>query len=266
MKRRLYSDDDSDFAAVDDIPSAATAKVPKRLTPLSDDDIVEVSYTPARATEPTLAPERKSDATNGALTRAPARRMPKRQENCSGKIADLDNTALCRLQAQQQQLESDLAEIDREMTKLKRKRATKASQLRTVQEKLDDAARNVQQQRNERLRSGYEQPSFPWSDTVHGLLRGVFGIQNFRDNQEAVINATLDNRDVVVIMPTGVVSPLIALMVDQVLQLKEIGVNAEALTSESFNPKAINDKIRQLYSPAKRRVVDGVACEDSDEL
>ncbi|ORX73806.1 ATP-dependent DNA helicase, partial [Linderina pennispora] len=102
-------------------------------------------------------------------------------------------------------------------------------------------------------------------------LRSVFNINGFRGNQEAVINATLDNRDEVVIMPTGggkslcyqlpalmtegltlVVSPLIALMDDQVMQLGELGIDAEAFTSESRNAVEIRAKIR-AYIPKTRR-------------
>ncbi|KAJ2334165.1 hypothetical protein GGH91_005770, partial [Coemansia sp. RSA 2671] len=196
----------------------------------------------------------------------------KRRDIHKDVVAGNGTAPLEALYAQQRLVEAEMADIDKEMAKLKRRRATKASRLRSIQEQIDAAARAVQTQKNERLRCGYEQSDFPWSDSIHALLRRVFKIDSFRDNQEAVINATLDNRDVVVIMPTGggkslcyqlpalvssgltlVVSPLIALMVDQVLQLKELGINAEALTSESANAKAINDKIRLLYTPAKRQ-------------
>jgi ATP-dependent DNA helicase RecQ len=82
------------------------------------------------------------------------------------------------------------------------------------------------------------------------LLRSVFGFDAFRPGQEEVVAAILDGRDVLAIMPTGggkslcfqlpairregltlVVSPLIALMRDQVAALREAGVEAGALTS-----------------------------------
>ncbi|AYA62900.1 DNA helicase RecQ [Alteromonas sp. RKMC-009] len=92
----------------------------------------------------------------------------------------------------------------------------------------------------------------PESDTATPLevLSKVFGYNKFRDGQEAVINAVVDGRDALVLLPTGggkslcyqipalvregvavVVSPLISLMQDQVEQLREAGVSAAYINS-----------------------------------
>ncbi|MEQ5806249.1 DNA helicase RecQ [Alteromonas sp. NFXS44] len=92
----------------------------------------------------------------------------------------------------------------------------------------------------------------PESDTATPLevLSKVFGYNKFRDGQEAVINAVVDGRDALVLLPTGggkslcyqipalvregvavVVSPLISLMQDQVEQLREAGVCAAYINS-----------------------------------
>ena len=82
------------------------------------------------------------------------------------------------------------------------------------------------------------------------LLRDVFGFDTFRPGQEDVVEAVLEGHNVLAIMPTGggkslcfqipallregvtlVVSPLIALMRDQVCGLQAAGVAAGALTS-----------------------------------
>lgn len=82
------------------------------------------------------------------------------------------------------------------------------------------------------------------------VLREVFGHQAFRPGQAAVIEAILDNRHVLAVMPTGagkslcfqvpalvrggltvVVSPLVALMQDQVAALRLCGVAAESINS-----------------------------------
>jgi ATP-dependent DNA helicase RecQ len=82
------------------------------------------------------------------------------------------------------------------------------------------------------------------------LLRDVFGFDAFRPGQEEIVTAVTAGEPVLAIMPTGggkslcfqlpalmrdgvtvVISPLIALMRDQVRALQEAGVNAGALTS-----------------------------------
>ncbi len=82
------------------------------------------------------------------------------------------------------------------------------------------------------------------------LLRSVFGFSGFRPGQEEIVEAVCAGRDTLAIMPTGggkslcyqlpalcrpgvtlVISPLIALMRDQVRALREAGVGAGALTS-----------------------------------
>ncbi len=82
------------------------------------------------------------------------------------------------------------------------------------------------------------------------LMRDIFGFNEFRPGQSEVINAVADGKNVLAIMPTGggksicfqlpaimnsgltvVISPLIALMRDQVRGLQAVGVAAGALTS-----------------------------------
>src|SRR5687767_8497920 len=82
------------------------------------------------------------------------------------------------------------------------------------------------------------------------VLREVFGLTEFRPGQRAVVDSVLSGRPTVAVMPTGagkslcfqlpavcaggtslVVSPLIALMKDQVDALTERGIPACAITS-----------------------------------
>ncbi|MEX2580191.1 MAG: DNA helicase RecQ [Verrucomicrobiales bacterium] len=90
----------------------------------------------------------------------------------------------------------------------------------------------------------------PDSTSLHAVLKDVFGYDSFRTMQEEIVGASLANRDVVAILPTGagksicyqlpalaregltlVISPLIALMKDQVDALEANGVAATFLNS-----------------------------------
>jgi ATP-dependent DNA helicase RecQ len=98
-------------------------------------------------------------------------------------------------------------------------------------------------------------------------LSRVFGFPSFRPGQEEVLGSVLGGEDVLAVMPTGsgkslcfqlpplarqgltlVVSPLIALMRDQVAQLRELGVSAAALNSAS-DP---NER-RQIFTALENR-------------
>jgi ATP-dependent DNA helicase RecQ len=101
---------------------------------------------------------------------------------------------------------------------------------------------------------------------IHQILREVFGFSRFQGEQEAAIRAALAGEDSLVLMPTGggkslcyqipallcegtavVVSPLIALMQDQVAALRELGIDAAYLNSAlSFDEQqTVLAKLRQ---------------------
>lgn len=117
------------------------------------------------------------------------------------------------------------------------------------------------------------------------VLHRVFGFASFRGQQAEVIGAVMNGEDVLVIMPTGggkslcyqvpalcrpgmgiVISPLIALMDDQVAALRQLGVNAAALHSE-LDPDRLEKtradlregRIDILYISPERLVSSGTA-------
>ncbi|WP_170216287.1 DNA helicase RecQ [Allostella humosa] len=111
-------------------------------------------------------------------------------------------------------------------------------------------------------------------------LKTVFGFDAFKPGQEAVVDAVLAGRDVLAVMPTGsgkslcyqlpalmrdgpvvVVSPLIALMRDQVRQMRDYGVAAGSLNSANDADEnrrvwgALRDGTLRLVYAAPERLV-----------
>ena len=102
---------------------------------------------------------------------------------------------------------------------------------------------------------------------ARAALKAVFGYDDFRSGQAEVLSAVLAGQDVLAVMPTGsgkslcyqlpavlqggltlVVSPLIALMRDQVQQMSALGVEAATLNSTNDG-----DEARSVL----RRIEDG---------
>ncbi|HBC40414.1 MAG TPA: DNA helicase RecQ [Pseudanabaena sp.] len=120
------------------------------------------------------------------------------------------------------------------------------------------------------------------SDSLQQALKQYFGYDSFRAGQREIIEAHLAGRDTLAIMPTGggksicfqlpallkdgvtiVVSPLIALMQDQVTALKENGIGATFLNSTlsgreaNLRSQAILDGVIKLTYVAPERLFAG---------
>ncbi len=99
-------------------------------------------------------------------------------------------------------------------------------------------------------------------DKKYQLLHSVFGHHRFRANQEEAVNAILARKDVMMILPTGagkslcyqlpslvmdgmsvVISPLLALMHDQITALSAFGIKA-AMISSMQSPQEIQETMQ----------------------
>ena len=112
------------------------------------------------------------------------------------------------------------------------------------------------------------------------ILKKYWGYNAFRPLQEDIINASLEGNDVLALLPTGggksicfqvpalvneglcvVISPLIALMKDQVYQLKKRGISAESLHAGMSKREidfaldnCVNADIKFLYVSPERLI------------
>lgn len=119
----------------------------------------------------------------------------------------------------------------------------------------------------------------PFSEETFTALRRYWGYDSFRPFQERIVNSLLAGHDACVVMPTGggkslcyqlpaamqagktviVVSPLIALMHDQVVQLEQMGIAAGLLNSSlggneqlKVARQAVDGEYRLLYLSPER--------------
>ena len=119
--------------------------------------------------------------------------------------------------------------------------------------------------------------------TKKNLLKNLFGHDEFRSSQEEAVDAILNKRDLITILPTGggkslcyqlpslmmdgvsiVISPLIALMQDQVNALKNSSIKAEMInSSQDFNEiqnimvQLLQGEIKLLYIAPERLSANG---------
>jgi ATP-dependent DNA helicase RecQ len=116
-------------------------------------------------------------------------------------------------------------------------------------------------------------------------LHDIFGFEDFRPGQEEAVRAALDGRDVLVVMPTGagksltyqlpallredltvVVSPLVALMRDQVDALRAVDDRVELINAQQDAAanrwaleRAVTGRLRLLYVAPERFASPGFA-------
>lgn len=117
-----------------------------------------------------------------------------------------------------------------------------------------------------------------YADDPQQILETVFGYSSFRGLQKQSIDLVMQGQDVLLLMPTGagksicyqipalcrsgmglVISPLIALMDDQVAALRQVGIHAGALHSElesaeaySIRKDILSNKLKILYISPER--------------
>jgi len=121
------------------------------------------------------------------------------------------------------------------------------------------------------------------SSTAQQILRDTFGYPSFRGAQQAIVEHVVGGGDALVLMPTGggkslcyqipalmrqgvgiIVSPLIALMQDQVEALKQLGVPAaflnsslEAEEAREVSRQLMRGELKLLYVAPERLLTEG---------
>ncbi|CAE7231975.1 unnamed protein product [Rhizoctonia solani] len=158
------------------------------------------------------------------------------------------------IQTQLSSLDVELVSIDAEIEALQEARRNILRDREKLQKELANTRAPTRNVKNTMAKAAgatnyADRGGFEWTDEVKKRMRSVFGIKEFRLCQEGVVNAVMDGRDVVCVMPTGggksltyqlpallvpgctlVISPLVALIMDQVMHLRENKIEAVMLT------------------------------------
>ncbi|CAE6507720.1 unnamed protein product [Rhizoctonia solani] len=185
------------------------------------------------------------------------------------------------LQVQLSSLDAELVSIDAEIQSLQEARRNILQEKEALQRELATTRAPTRAPKNATTSTkttgaiNYADPAgFEWTDPVKKQMRSVFGIKEFRLCQEGVVNAVMDGRDVVCVMPTGggksltyqlpalalpgctlVISPLVALIMDQVMHLRENGIEAVMLTGATGKEETRSIMQRLAQASKSKRIV-----------
>ena len=101
---------------------------------------------------------------------------------------------------------------------------------------------------------------------IHQTLKQFWGFDEFRSSQEQIILSIINGKDTLALLPTGggkslcyqlpaiilegtclVISPLLALMRDQLLSLQALGIEAELLSSDldEFEEETVYNRCKE---------------------
>ncbi|KAH9930482.1 ATP-dependent DNA helicase [Epithele typhae] len=172
-----------------------------------------------------------------------------------------------------QELDKEIVDVEAQMESLEMLLDTLRERKKVVMEQIKTADMYLSSNKgkNKAIADIDYRTEFEWSPALRERLRSVFGFQEFRSCQAGICNACMDKRNIVVIMPTGggkslgyqlpalmvagctvVISPLLSLIHDQILHLREAGVNAVMLTSTTPKPEQTLT-FRKLEEMSERR-------------
>ncbi|KZV99558.1 ATP-dependent DNA helicase [Exidia glandulosa HHB12029] len=205
--------------------------------------------------------------------------QPNGSSKANGNPGGSAYVARQELDARLDSLDAEIASVDEEALKLKELRARLVAQKQDVQRQLENmrTGRSAAVDNSKGKGKGIDySDEWEWTPDLVARMKAVFGIQSFRLCQQGQCNANMDRRDIVCVMPTGggksltyqlpalfstgctvVISPLIALITDQILHLREAGgtcLEAVMLTGATGKDATRNIMARMTaYDPQKSK-------------
>jgi len=186
------------------------------------------------------------------------------------------------LEAELAAMEAEVATVDKQIRRLEGRRRQLAGRVARLRERLQQAEVAALAAQDWAGKRG------DWSDRLDIARREVFGLERYRPDQLATINASMAGQDVILIMPTGggksltyqlpavvspgltlVVSPLLSLMQDQIMGLTKLGVRAEMLTAntdQDTKKRVLKEMLDPSEDPLKLLYVTPEKCSKSKQF
>lgn len=147
--------------------------------------------------------------------------------------------------------EKTLQQVERELKRVIQQIQILQGRKQMLTSKRDKIKDSIQQHKSAKLsQKDWDRKDFPWSEELKEKLQSVFKISKLRAHQLPTMNATMSKVDAILIMPTGggkslcyqlpalitkgvtlVVSPLVSLIEDQLMGLKQLNVEARMLNA-----------------------------------
>ncbi|VDO34958.1 unnamed protein product, partial [Onchocerca flexuosa] len=174
-----------------------------------------------------------------------------------------------KLSAELSKLDEELGKIEEDMRSLRKRKHMLLERKAQIEKRI--AERNV---KNESSLNIWDSDDFQWMKECRRVLHDVFKLNDFRPLQRAVINAVLLKEDCLVVMSTGsgkslcyqlpavimqgivlVVSPLVALVEDQLYQLKKLGIDAATLNQSTTKEEICRVQTALIDSKALLRLL-----------
>jgi RecQ family ATP-dependent DNA helicase len=191
-------------------------------------------------------------------------------------------TTSSRVDAEIARVQNEIKALDRSISAQQQQRSALSANLDALLAAKEKSDMDEISSRIEGEREWSDAQGFPWSKTLNIMLRECFRLHTFRPGQLEAINCVLSGNDVFLVMAAGagkslvyqlpslvacrmasgrskitlIISPLVALMKDQVDELLRLGLPAASITknttkelkAEIFNDIASPDgRIRLLY-------------------
>ncbi|EGT47797.1 hypothetical protein CAEBREN_03628 [Caenorhabditis brenneri] len=167
---------------------------------------------------------------------------------------------LSKLSTELADIDGEIEQIDNKIGELRRKKTQLVQKKQAIERKIELKTHED----SDVVVDRWDRDGFSWSDEANKILKDRFHLESFRPLQRAAINAVMSKEDAVVILSTGggkslcyqlpalltkgltlVVSPLISLVEDQILQLRKLNIDASCLNASTSKEetKRVEDAI-----------------------